>query len=241
MGGSASKEALSRDEVLKFSNSTFFTPNEIRKIYARFVYLGGTSNSSVSSRRIIDMPELRVNPFRFRIVEVFGKRKGEDDDDYVEEAKRALDGDEEELEEHDEGKHEQKKKGDRRRPNINADDVVLNAEWEEMEFFFVNFVAMLNAFSPRASSAVKAYYAFELYDFDGDHFLNTDDIVNVIETTVGKNRMSRQRMLKVAAQVLEEADLDGNLKLSRTEFNRIIKRVPDFTNKFQISLIDGAH
>jgi len=77
---------------------------------------------------------------------------------------------------------------------------------------------------------------FLLYDFDGDRFLNVDDIVKVIETTVGRGRMSRQRMLKVAAHVMEEADLDGNLKLSRTEFNRVIKRVPDFMSKFQFSI-----
>jgi calcium and integrin-binding protein 1 len=237
MGSSASKEVLTKDEVTRYSSSTFFTPGEIRKIYSRFVYLGGTNKNPVTARRIVTMPELRVNPFRFRIVEIFGRRKGDGDEDYVEEAKKAFDDEHGEAE----GEGKERAKNKKERPVVNADDVISSADWEEMEFYFNNFVAMLNAFSPRASWQVKAYYAFELYDFDGDHFLNTDDIVSVIETTVGKNRMSRQRMLKIAAQVLEESDLDGNLKISRTEFNRIIRRVPDFTTKFQFSLIEGAH
>eukprot|EP00808_Paulinella_micropora_P010749 g2319.t1 len=223
MGAGAIKDELSPEDLAKYSLNSFFTPSEIRRIYSRFVYLGGTATTSVPARRILEMPELRVNPFRFRIVEIFGKRKGEDEDEIVE-AKHKQSG-------HDAKAPE--------RPLNN--DGALSSDWEDMEFYLANFVAMLNAFSPRASLQVKAFYAFELYDFDGDHFLNTDDIVAVIETTVGKNRMSRQRMLQVAAQVLEEADLDGNLKLSRTEFNRIIKRIPDFVTKFQFTLQDGAY
>eukprot|EP00457_Paulinella_chromatophora_P014497 gb/GEZN01014926.1/.p1 GENE.gb/GEZN01014926.1/~~gb/GEZN01014926.1/.p1 ORF type:complete len:236 (-),score=44.33 gb/GEZN01014926.1/:156-863(-) len=230
MGSAPDKDALSKEDVAKFSLNSFFTFSEIERIYERFRYLGGTNTTSVSARRIVEMPELRVNPFRFRIVEIFGKRKGEDDEDYVPDAREAVDA----MASPDKKDNEPAGFNQRDRPG-QYDDAMGN-DWEEMEFFFVHFVSMLNAFSARASLQVKAYYAFELYDFDGDHFLNTDDIVAVIETTVGKNRMSRQRMLKVAAQVLEESDLDGNLKLSRTEFNRILKRIPDFAIKFQFAL-----
>lgn len=33
---------------------------------------------------------------------------------------------------------------------------------------------------------------------------------------------------KIAARVLDEGDLDGNSKLSRTEFMRLVYRIPDF-------------
>jgi len=213
MGGILWKAApptkLSREQLEKFASSSFFTVSEIKKIYAKFEYLGGNLTTSVPADMLLTMPELRVNPFRWRIVEVFGKRK---EDDH-------------------EVKHVDQKKDEKKDDEVgpSEDDVTY-------ELSFADFLAMMNAFSPRASLQVKAYYAFLLYDFDGDRFLNVDDIVKVLETTVGRQRMSRQRMLKVAAQIMEEADLDGNLKLSRTEFNRIIKRIPDFMSKFQFSI-----
>jgi len=82
MGGILWKAApptkLSREQLEKFASSSFFTVSEIKKIYAKFEYLGGNLTTSVPADMLLTMPELRVNPFRWRIVEVFGKRKEDD-------------------------------------------------------------------------------------------------------------------------------------------------------------------
>ncbi len=59
-----------------------------------------------------------------------------------------------------------------------------------------------------------------------------DDILQTLTHTIGTNSMRPDQLQHIASQVMEEADLDGNLKLSRTEFVRILARVGDFSTKF---------
>jgi calcium and integrin-binding protein 1 len=94
---------------------------------------------------------------------------------------------------------------------------------------FSGFVEMMSAFSPRASADVKAYWAFKLYDFNGDGFLDREDIYKVVTTMAGET-LSEEQLALIARRVLDEADLDGNNKLSRTEFMRAMDRVPDFAS-----------
>jgi len=101
---------------------------------------------------------------------------------------------------------------------------------------FNQFMVMMNTMSHRAPIELKAYWAFKIYDFDHDNFINQDDLLSILKCTIGEEVMSGEQMNEVASQVMDEADLDGNKKLSRTEFIRIIHRLPDFATKFQFSI-----
>jgi len=212
-------------ELEQFASSTFFTKHEISKLYNKFEALGGSLTNPLDMEEMCKLPELRNNPFRYRLCEIFGhvtfktievmvaekEQKGHEPDgevfragDYKDEEPRRM------VKEHREVKH-----------------VVMT---------FNNFLHMLNAFSPRASLQVKTYYAFKLYDFDGDRFINTEDIVKALELMVGEKKMTPEKMHQVAAAVLLEGDLDGTNRLSQTEFIRIIKRIPDFSAKFQFTV-----
>ena len=61
-------------------------------------------------------------------------------------------------------------------------------------------------------------------------FIDRSDIVNILRAIVGEKKLSIEEMRKVAQRVLDEADLDGNNKLSKTEFLRTINLLPDFAS-----------
>jgi calcium and integrin-binding protein 1 len=224
MGQSVAK--IAPGPLSEFERSTFFTGSEILKFYDKFEGLGGSLEKSVTSASVCSLPELKHNPFRYRICEVFGDHL----DDGVENA-NAVNMNAERPRSSSQHKDKEHKDKDKDMKDAwgmqNKDSVVLT---------FANFLQLMNAFSPRASQQVKAYWAFKIYDFDGDKFINTEDIVTTLATTIGRGHMSAEKLLRVANSVLDEADLDGNHKLSRTEFNRVIKRIPDFMSKFQFSI-----
>lgn len=214
MGGQASK--IPEHELEQFAASTFFTKKEINRVYTRFEELGGSLNNPLDMMEICKIPELRNNPFRYRMCEVFGHTSIK----RVRTKVQKLDEDGNIVE------------------NADEEDEYSEHEVKEVLLTFNNFLQMLNAFSSRASLQVKYYYAFKMYDFDNDRFINTEDIVSTLQLIVGENRMTAEKMNQVAAAVLAEGDLDGSNRLSQTEFIRIIKRIPDFITKFQFSL-DG--
>jgi Ca2+-binding EF-hand superfamily protein len=70
MGFQQSK--LARQELEKYEKLTFFTSSEISRLYEKFEALGGTLTKPISSTMMLTAPELKINPFRHRIVYVFG-------------------------------------------------------------------------------------------------------------------------------------------------------------------------
>lgn len=194
-------------ELEQFASSTFFTKSEISKLYNKFEALGGSLREPLEMEEMCKLAELRNNPFRYRLCEIFGHVTFKTIDVLV--------ADPEQKRINEDGGEEVPK-------------VKQTREVKNVVLTFNNFLQMLNAFSPRASLQLKAYYAFKLYDFDGDRFINTEDIVRALELMVGEKKMSPEKMHAVAAAVLVEGDLDGSNRLSQTEFIRIIKRIPDF-------------
>ena len=88
-----------------------------------------------------------------------------------------------------------------------GEDVVKeNKEEKVVMLNFNNFLQMLNAFCPRSSLKLKTFYAFKIFDFDGDRFINTDDILKTMEIIVGENKMSIEKMNAVAAAVLLQSN-----------------------------------
>lgn len=315
--GNKNTSKLNAQKLDNYEAHTFFTKSEIIHLYARFESMGGNEMKPVNTDAIVQIPELKNNPFRFRICQVFGTKLDPAkaaqiigsyqhgppvrmqfqvifDDSPDEKEKKGYIADIKKAATNDQGQYYDKvelsmvetKKQEKfpyditilfkelstaqgnalvqrgadslakKIEEITDSDVLIICEPtkargdaegndpdndfddEKSDYWltFDNFVTMMNTFSPRASIQVKAYYAFQLYDYDGDKFINTDDIVKTLEASIGRHRMSYEKMHQVATGVLEEADLDGNKKLSRTEFNRIIKRMPDFMSKFQFSI-----
>jgi Ca2+-binding EF-hand superfamily protein len=95
-----------------------------------------------------------------------------------------------------------------------------------------------NAFSYRSSllsswiqsdlADLKIYWAFRIFDFDNDNKITQDDMEIAVALMAGDRRVTREQIAAIAAAVIREGDQDDSNSISRTEFKRVLQRVPDF-------------
>ncbi|KAI8127084.1 Calcium and integrin-binding family member 2 [Lucilia cuprina] len=71
--------------------------------------------------------------------------------------------------------------------------------------------------------------------FDQDGFIGRADLLSCL-TTMTKNELSPEEHQQIADKVMEEADVDGDGKLSFLEFEHVILRAPDFLSTFHIRI-----
>lgn len=60
----------------------------------------------------------------------------------------------------------------------------------------------------------QAEWAFKLYDFNNDHFIDERDINQLLIILMG-DKLEKDFRHRIVAEVLNESDLDGNKKLTR--------------------------
>ncbi len=75
-----------------------------------------------------------------------------------------------------------------------------------------------------------------ILDFDGDSYLSKEDLIDTIKCLCGEDELKSSEMQLVADKIIEEADLDGDHRLSYVEFEHVISRAPDFVNTFRIRI-----
>uniref|UniRef100_A0A2M4CMC5 Putative ca2+-binding kinase n=1 Tax=Anopheles darlingi TaxID=43151 RepID=A0A2M4CMC5_ANODA len=92
---------------------------------------------------------------------------------------------------------------------------------------FDDFLDLLSVFSEHAPRDIKVYYAFKIYDYDRDGFIGQSDLLQVI-TALTRNELIVEEHQQIVEKVIEEADVDGDGKLSYLEFEHVITRAPDF-------------
>ncbi|KAH8252613.1 hypothetical protein KR032_000801 [Drosophila birchii] len=114
---------------------------------------------------------------------------------------------------------------------------------------FEDFLDALSVFSEQAPRDIKVFYAFKIYGkfslysilyflltyFDQDGFIGHADLMSCL-TTMTKNELSPEEHQQIADKVIEEADVDGDGKLSILEFEHVILRAPDFLSTFHIRI-----
>ncbi|EDO47515.1 predicted protein [Nematostella vectensis] len=76
----ASHSQFTEDELKDYQELTYFTQKEILHCFKRFMQLDPEAvrlnkNAKLSQRKILTLPELKVNPFRDRICKVFSSSK----------------------------------------------------------------------------------------------------------------------------------------------------------------------
>jgi serine/threonine-protein phosphatase 2B regulatory subunit len=107
---------------------------------------------------------------------------------------------------------------------------------------FVELVDLYACMCKAAPIDVKLSVAFRLYDVDGDGFIGREDVQRVLEAIAGAPGVYQHALVTVdearsiVSRVLAEGDFDGNEKISPTEFSKLLKRVPDFSAKFVMSI-----
>lgn len=70
-------------------------------------------------------------------------------------------------------------------------------------------------------------------DFDDDHHIGPADLEQVLKLLT-RSQLSAEEIVQVCEKVIEEADVDGDGKLSYMEFEHVILRAPDFLGTFHI-------
>jgi len=102
---------------------------------------------------------------------------------------------------------------------------------------FPTFLRILSDFSPRAPFYSKARVAFEIYDYTEDGVISPLDVECVVETAVGRGALHPAQIAQIAGEVIEEADMDGTRQLTESQFQRLLKRMPDFMEHFQFRVV----
>lgn len=187
MGGKQS--VFTEEQLEQYQDCSFFTKKEILHIWRRFAGLspnridprnGEANELRLNYEEIKEMPELKENPFKDRMCQVF---------------------------------------------STNGDG----------SLSFEDFLDMFSVFSEAAPWDLKATYAFRIYDFDEDNFIDKNDL----ELTVKRlthDELTEQEVNIITDRVMAESDLDHDQKLSYVEFEHIISRSPDFINVFHIRI-----
>jgi len=66
-----------------------------------------------------------------------------------------------------------------------------------------------------------------ILDFNNDGYIDQADVQFAVDALVGFNLTEEEKDM-VVEKVFEEADIDGDKRLSYVEFEHIISRAPDF-------------
>ncbi|GMT07005.1 hypothetical protein PENTCL1PPCAC_29179, partial [Pristionchus entomophagus] len=187
----AKSGVFTREQLDEYQDCTFFTRKDIIRLYKRFYALnpqkvpasmaGPTTQMIVLTFEEIEkMPELKENPFRRRICEVF------------------------------------------------SEDGSANLSFD-------SFLDMFSVLSEMAPLQLKLKYAFRIYDYDGDESLGHDDLSQMIRSLT-RDELSDEEVEFIIERIIEEADLDGDEKISYAEFEHVVSRSPDFIRTFHIRI-----
>ncbi|KAJ8044355.1 Calcineurin B-likeous protein 1 [Holothuria leucospilota] len=76
--GSKTSLLLQEEEIIQISRETGFTPNQISRLYSRFISLDKSDTGRLSPSDLMRIPELAINPLGSRIVEAFFVNCGDD-------------------------------------------------------------------------------------------------------------------------------------------------------------------
>lgn len=72
-------------------------------------------------------------------------------------------------------------------------------------------------------------------DFDGDQHIGPGDIETALKLLT-QGELGQEEVAQICEKAVEEADVDGDGKLSYMEFEHVILRAPDFLSTFHIRL-----
>ncbi|KAJ3367907.1 calcineurin subunit B [Allomyces macrogynus ATCC 38327] len=87
---------------------------------------------------------------------------------------------------------------------------------------FTEFISGLSVFSSRGNKESKLRFAFKVYDMDRDGFISNGELFLVLKMMVGSNLKDHQ-LQQIVDKTIMEADLDGDGKISFTEFMNVVE------------------
>ncbi|EDV23209.1 uncharacterized protein TRIADDRAFT_58257 [Trichoplax adhaerens] len=101
---------------------------------------------------------------------------------------------------------------------------------EDGSINFEDFLNMMSAFSEKIDPEAKLGYAFKIYDFNQDGVIDEEDIIQMIHTVCDVDILDEEEVQLLIVNILKEADLDGDGKITYNEFFNAMRKSPDFYN-----------
>ena len=86
------------------------------------------------------------------------------------------------------------------------------------QILFHQFLQRMSVFSGRSGREAKAAFMFRMWDADGDGYISAGDMVATLKSMVGR-MLPETTLAELAKRTMEAADLDGDGKLTRHEFD----------------------
>jgi len=102
---------------------------------------------------------------------------------------------------------------------------------------FRTWVTMLSALSPEASMDEKINFAFNLYDNNGDGFIDKTDLkimlLSATENTLGLSEGEAQQLI---AKAFEQADQDNDQRINLSDYRHLVSGSQSFADAFTINV-----
>ncbi|XP_032680212.1 calcium and integrin-binding protein 1-like [Odontomachus brunneus] len=107
---------------------------------------------------------------------------------------------------------------------------------------FEDTLDLCSAFSANCPRGVRATWAFEIFDFDGDNEISLNDLIEIVRRLTstderGQDRIDPQHAQNIARMILREMDLSGTGSIELQEFIHMIAKMPDFAHTFQFKIL----
>ncbi|CAH6786894.1 Cib4 [Phodopus roborovskii] len=95
-------------------------------------------------------------------------------------------------------------------------------------FSFEDVLGMASVFSEQACPSLKIEYAFRIYDFNENGFIDEEDLQKIVLRLLNSDDVSEDLLMDITHHVLSESDLDNDSMLSFSEFEHAMAKSPDF-------------
>eukprot|EP00727_Mastigamoeba_balamuthi_P001145 m51a1_g11027 hypothetical protein (175) ;mRNA; r:415029-415826 len=104
---------------------------------------------------------------------------------------------------------------------------------------FSEFTRGLSSFCEKASYDERLAFSFRLYDIDGDGFVTRKELLILLRDTVLESfvlDLSEQQLDSLVDQTFREADLDGDGRISISDYRALVRRYPRILSNLTLNL-----
>ncbi|XP_058120755.1 calcium and integrin-binding family member 2-like [Anopheles ziemanni] len=99
-------------------------------------------------------------------------------------------------------------------------------------FSFEDLLDLFSVLSDKCPLAVKATWAFQLYDFDNDNLITKEDILMLCDRLTKHESLEDNEKQNIADLLLKEIDLQNNGNIAEIEFVHAMSKMPEFHQTF---------
>eukprot|EP00040_Diaphanoeca_grandis_P014971 m.76102 g.76102 ORF g.76102 m.76102 type:complete len:209 (-) comp24859_c1_seq1:303-929(-) len=204
----SSQSYLTDEAVTQLSQEYGFSGNNVRMLFRRFTTLDKAGYGFLRAEDFMQVPELSMNPLMARIIAVFGRQ-----------LKREEEADE---------------------------------NGTEKKVYFHDFVSTLSVFQDPESvgkweehndekamkkievdfRARKEQFVFDIYDIDGNGFIDQKELFQVLTMMVGDN-LDEKQLSGIVEQTFGQVKSKDPKGISRKEFTEILSHM-DITSRMTI-------